>query len=130
MIEWASYAREQIKTIREEKWLENKSKLNHDASMTQVWRQVNRVRGKHTKPLRHPDPAGKASELMREYRERAASDSLPENVKEAKNNLDPARKAGVAAARSPREIGREILGVQYKLGHRAIGPRWDVHRGS
>ncbi|XP_063855997.1 mucin-2-like [Scylla paramamosain] len=51
MIEWASYASEQIKTIREEKWLENMSKLNHDASMTQVWRQVNRVRGKHTPSL-------------------------------------------------------------------------------
>ncbi|KAK8373394.1 hypothetical protein O3P69_009689, partial [Scylla paramamosain] len=35
---------------------------------------------------------------MREYRERAASDSLPENVNEAKNNLHPAREAGAAAA--------------------------------
>lgn len=99
MVEWATYAREHIKaSIREEKWLRTMGRLKHDTSMTQEWRLVNRVRGKHTQPPRHPDPAGKAAELMREYHERALDDSLPENIKEAKDNLDPTREAGVAEA--------------------------------
>ncbi|KAK8398977.1 hypothetical protein O3P69_004229 [Scylla paramamosain] len=95
--------REQIKTICEEKWLENMGKLSHDTSMTQVWKEVNRVRGKHTKHPRHPDPAGKASELMREYRERAAK---------------PTREAGVAAAVRPADdtdapiMREELLGAR------------------
>ncbi|MPC40709.1 hypothetical protein E2C01_034274 [Portunus trituberculatus] len=98
MVEWATYAREQIKAVREEKWLQTMGRLKHDTSMTLVWRLVNRVRGTHTQPPRHPDPAGKAAELMREYHERASDDSLPENIKEAKDNLDPTREAGVAEA--------------------------------
>ncbi|KAG0717925.1 RNA-directed DNA polymerase from mobile element jockey [Chionoecetes opilio] len=96
--DWALYARDQIALIREEKWLQFTGRLTHATNMTQVWRHVNRIRGKHSKPPAHPDPARKASELMRDYHERSANTNLPPNIKVAKTNLDPARLAAVTAA--------------------------------
>ena len=95
MIEWVAYAREQINIIREEKWLKHLEHLSHTSSMTQVWKQVNRVRGKHTRAPAHPDPTRKAEED-----ERSSSTGLPEQLRARKDMLDPARQATVTAATS------------------------------
>ena len=96
--EWTTYTREQINIIREEKWLQYTGRFNHTTSMTQVWKTVNHIRGRHTHPPVNPDPAMKAHQLMRNYHERAATDSLPVRLQERKAELDPARLDDVTAA--------------------------------
>lgn len=96
--EWAAYARQQVKLIREEKWLHYMGQLNNNTNLTRVWQQINTVRGKHTRPAAHPDPAGRAEQLMQEYHDRAATTNLPERLRERKAAMDPVRQATVSAA--------------------------------
>ena len=98
--EWVTYARKQINTIREEKWLKHMERLSHTSSMTQVWKHINRVRGKHSRPPAHPHPERKAEELIREYHERSTSVGLPEQLRVRKAALDPARLAAITTATS------------------------------
>lgn len=98
LLEWLPYAREQMNLIREEKYLQFTSQLNHTSSMTQVWDRIKRIRGQHSRPSAHPDPAGKAEELMRDYHERSSSDSLPDQLREKKDAMDPARLTSIMTA--------------------------------
>ena len=72
--------------------------MNHATNISEVWKRVNRIRGKHVLPPAHPDPAGKASAVMREYKQRSATASLPPDMKDIKETMDPVRQATVDAA--------------------------------
>ena len=107
--EWTTYAREQLNVIREEKWLKSMENLGRATSMTQVWRKINSIRGKYKRPPAHPNPAGKAEELMREYHERSSTNGLPQQLQETKHRLDPARLHTVITATSlPDDTDRPI----------------------
>ena len=98
LLEWIPYAREQMACIREEKYLQFTGQLTHTSSMTQVWSKINHIRGCHTSPPAHPDPAGKAEELMRDYHERSASNTLHDRLRDKKDAMDPARLAFIMTA--------------------------------
>ncbi|KAK8383678.1 hypothetical protein O3P69_015848 [Scylla paramamosain] len=91
------YAREQINIIREERWLWHVGHLTHTTNMTQMWQHVNRVRGKHTHPPAYPNSAGKAGQLITDYRDRSASVRLTEQLRCRKAELHPTRWVTITA---------------------------------
>ena len=98
LLEWIPYAREQMDLVREEKYLQFTGQLNQTSSMTQVWDKIKRIRGHQTRSPAHPDPTGKAEELMRDYHERSSTDTLPERLRDKKDAMDPARLASIMTA--------------------------------
>ncbi|MPC91345.1 hypothetical protein E2C01_086373 [Portunus trituberculatus] len=98
LLEWLPYAREQMTLIREGRYLQFTGQLNHTSSMTQVWDKIKHIRGHQTRPPANPDPAGKAEELMSDYHERSSSDYLPDQLRDKKDAMDPARLASITTA--------------------------------
>lgn len=61
-------------------WDEFLNNISFIKTLSGVWNEVNKVRGVRKKIAAHPDPVGKATELMQKWAEAASFKSLPSNV--------------------------------------------------
>ena len=77
MVAVAKHLTELRKEARSRHWNDFLGSVRKTRSLREVWHHVNRVRGKTRRPVSDPDPAGRAQDLIRQWRQASSLADLP-----------------------------------------------------
>ncbi|KAK4312992.1 hypothetical protein Pmani_015605 [Petrolisthes manimaculis] len=88
------------KKTREKYWLDTTASISRETSLRQVWAKINRTRGKTKKVAAHPNPQGRADEIINKWSWEASSESLPAHVREYLSDGEREREGQVQLATS------------------------------
>ncbi|MPC88147.1 hypothetical protein E2C01_083042 [Portunus trituberculatus] len=76
---------------RKKYWVSFLDKVHRTQSLWEVWHHINSVRGKSRQQLCDPDPAGRARELVLQWKEASSFSGLPVEHQEELDQQRPRR---------------------------------------
>lgn len=83
---------------KERDWNNYIQGINHETPLAEIFKRVNIISGKKTKKPRHPDPTGKANELIDKWASASSYDELPLHVRSALRKRHEHRQATIEMA--------------------------------
>lgn len=92
LVEAAKICSQTRKEVRSEYWKKFANRIGHCKNVGEIWKEVNKVRGKKINSVAHPEPDKQADHLMDKWAHAASSDSLPHDVREAVQGWENIRK--------------------------------------
>lgn len=88
-------SREAKMEARERYWLEFVSSISRETNSRQVWKKINIARGVKSRAAAHPNPQGRAEELMNGWAKASSFASLPHDMQITLNNKATMRRKRV-----------------------------------
>ena len=98
LLETAKICGEMRNEARGQYWENFANKIGNCQSSQEIWREVNKVRGKRQKNMMHPQPEVMANQLADQWRLASHSDGLPPEVQQAVKGWERERRGLIEVA--------------------------------
>lgn len=109
LVEAAKICSQTRKETRSEYWKKFANRIGSCKNVGEIWKEVNKVRGKKVNSVAHPEPDKQADHLMDKWAYAASSDSLPQDVREAVKGWEEKRRSFILSSLNTEDVsGVEI----------------------